>query len=307
MNKVIVAGSINMDIVVFVERHPSIGETVFGTDLKYFPGSKGANQAISSAKLGVKTILIGKVGKDIFGNKLVSFLNKQNIENKISIEKKKPTGVAIIAVSNKTAHNNIVVNSGANSFLREKDIKNLNFKKGDVLVSQFEIPQRTILSFFKKGKRAGTINIFNPSPIQVISKNLLKVIDILILNEIELSIISKKLINIKKAESIYDAVKKINKKDLIVVVTLGKDGLIAFSNKEIIKILGRKVKAIDTTGARDCFVGALAANLAKGKSLFESLNVANIAASISVTKEGTGSSMPTFFQVNKEITQGSPV
>lgn len=177
MNKVIVAGSINMDIVVFVERHPSIGETVFGTDLKYFPGGKGANQAISSAKLGVKTILIGKVGKDIFGNKLVSFLNKQNIENKISIEKKKPTGVAIIA----------------------------------------------------------------------------------------------------------------------------------FSGGEIIQILGKRIEAVDTTGAGDCFVGAFAANLAKGKSLFESLNVANIAASISVTKEGAGSSMPTFYQVNKEITQGSPV
>jgi len=297
MSKVIIAGSINQDIVVSAYHHPKIGETVFGNNLKYFPGGKGANQAIASAKLGSKTVMLGKVGGDIFGEQLIAFLKKQNIDTKILVENNAPTGTAIITVAGENFDNTIVVVPGANFLFAVQDIGNINLEKGDILVSQLEIPVETIEAFFQKGREAGTINIFNPAPAQIISESLLGMVDILILNETELNSISGMLVNIDSEESIKNAVQKIKDNSLMVAVTIGERGVIAFANGDIIKIPGRKVKVIDTTGAGDCFVGALAASMAGGKTFTESLAFANTAASVSVTREGAGSSMPNLDEV----------
>lgn len=286
-----------MDIVALTGHHPKVGETVFGTNLKYFPGGKGANQAVASAKLGAKTLICGKVGNDTFGKELAAFLKQKNVETQISTEKNVPTGTAIITVAEETSDNTIVVVPGANFFLTGKDIENMNLEKGDILISQFEIPVETIISFFKKGRETGTVNIFNPAPAQTIPGNLLSVIDILILNETELSAVSGMPVDISQEQSISDAAEKIRNGNLTVVVTLGEKGVIALTDKDVIKIPGRKVNAVDTTGAGDCFVGAFAAGIAGGKSFAESLVFGNIAASLSVTKEGAGSSMPNLDEV----------
>ncbi|MFA5886324.1 MAG: ribokinase [Patescibacteria group bacterium] len=297
MNKVIIAGSINQDIVVFAHHHPKIGETVFGNNLKYFPGGKGANQAIASAKLGARTVMLGRVGNDTFGEQLIVFLKQQNVETQILVEKDGPTGTAIITVAGQNSDNTIVVIPGANFLFTAQDIKDVSLEKGDILVSQFEIPIETVEAFFRKGRVAETINVFNPAPAQIISQSLLDIVDILILNETELSFISGMLVDVSSEESIKNAVQKIKNNNLIIVVTLGERGVIAFTDGNIIKVPGRKVKVIDTTGAGDCFVGALAASMARGKTFTESLVSANIAASISVTREGAGSSMPSLDEV----------
>lgn len=296
MSKVIVAGSINMDIVVTTKRHPEAGETVFGTDLKYFPGGKGANQAVSAAKLGAETVLLGKVGNDAFGEELINFLKEQNINTRVSKEEAS-TGTALITIAEETVDNTIVVIPGANFKLTEKDIVNINIEKDDILVSQFEIPLETIIAFFKKGREIETTNIFNPAPAQAIPDELLGLIDILILNETELSFLSGVTIDPANEESISTAVAKIQNDVMKVVVTLGEKGVMAFENDEIITIEGRKVKAVDTTGAGDCFVGAIAVALAQDKSFSDSLKFANIAASLSVTKQGAGPSMPSLEEV----------
>lgn len=299
MNKVIVAGSINMDIVALTERHPTVGETVFGTDLKYFPGGKGANQAVSCSKLGGNTTMVGMVGMDGFGEELIKFLEEQGIKNQIGTIAKIPTGTALITVSTETSNNTIVVVPGANFKLSEKEIEKTKFEKGDILVCQFEIPIETILAFFKRGKKTGTVNILNPAPAKVISKELLELVDILILNETELEIMSQMKVDLTDEDSISNAIGKIKIGEQSIIVTLGEKGAVGFIKDTIVKIEGRKVKAIDTTGAGDCFVGAIAAKLSNGFTLTNALEFANAAASICVTRQGAGSSMPTLEEVDE--------
>lgn len=300
-NKVIVAGSINMDIVAITKKHPKIGETVFGTDLKYFPGGKGANQAVSSARLGANTTLVGMVGADNFGKELIKFIEEQGVINKIGNTENFPTGTALITVSTETSDNTIVVIPGANFQLTAKDVDKVDINKGDILVCQFEIHMDTIKAFFEKGKKVGTINILNPAPAKSISKDLLKLINILILNETELEIISGSKIDIDDENSILNAITKIKIDNLSILVTLGEKGVICYIKDQIVKIEGKKVKAVDTTGAGDCFVGAIAAKLSNNSSLIEALEFANTAAAICVTKQGAGTSMPTLNEVLKNI------
>ncbi len=289
-----------MDIVATARRHPKNGETVFGSNLQYFPGGKGANQAIASSKLGAKTVMVGKVGDDAFGAQLIDFLKRENIETNISIEKGVPTGTALITVSEETSDNTIVVIPGANFSLSKGDIENADFGKGDILVSQFEIPDKTIEEFFSKGRRAGTVNIFNSAPARPISAEFLDLVDILILNETELSYISETSVEASKEESILTAIKKLQRNHLKIIVTLGEKGVLAFDGNKITRVPGRKVDSVDSTGAGDCFVGAFAAGILSGKFFAESLAFANIAASISVTRKGAGPSMPTLEEVEKQ-------
>jgi ribokinase len=298
MSKVIVAGSINMDIVAFTERHPKVGETVFGSDLNYFPGGKGANQAVSASKLGGETTIVGMVGTDGFGKELVKFLGEQGINNKILIAPETPTGTALIIVSTMTSNNTIVVIPGANFKLTENDIKTTEIEKGDILVCQFEIPTETIKAFFKRGKKVGTVNILNPAPAKTISKDLQTLVDILVLNETELEILSESKVDVEDENSISNAVNKIKIEGQSIIVTLGDKGVLAFIKDTVVKIEAQKVKAVDTTGAGDCFVGALAAKLSKSSTLVNSIEFANVAASICVTRQGAGTSMPTLNEVN---------
>lgn len=298
-SKVIVAGSINMDIVAFTQKHPRTGETVFGSDLKYFPGGKGANQAVASAKLGVKTVMVGMVGKDNFGDDLINFIVEQGVENWISAKEGVPTGTALITVSSETSDNTIVVIPGANFELAKRDISDVEVTKGDVLVCQFEIPIETVEAFFIKGRKAKTINILNPAPARPISKALLELTDVLVLNETELELITKSLVDISDVNSIEKAVKKIRMTDQVIIVTLGEKGVIAFVKDDIVRVKARRVKAVDTTGAGDCFVGAFAAKLSAKASIIEAIKFANTAASICVTKRGAGTSMPTIEDVNE--------
>lgn len=299
MNNVIVIGSINMDIVAFAERHPSIGETVVGTDLKFFPGGKGANQAVASAKAGGKTTMIGKVGEDVFGGDLVSFLQRQGIDCKVSFHKGVPTGTALITVSILSSDNTIVVVPGANYHLRPADMEGVPLSRGDVLVSQFEIPTETITAIFSKGRECGTVNILNPAPARGISDELINLVDILILNETELQFISGLRVDAGNEQSISEAVKKICRPGQTLIVTLGEKGAIGFTANETFRVGGRKVDAVDTTGAGDCFVGSFASRISAGKSIGESISFANAAASICVTREGAGPSMPTLNEINQ--------
>ena len=149
VGRVLVAGSINMDIVARAPRFPRIGETVAGFDLHFFPGGKGANQAVAAAKSGASTELIGKIGQDAFGRDLKAFLAKQGVGLARVMEiTEAQTGTAIITVSD--AHNTIVVVAGANGLVGPSDMDAVNIEPGDVLVSQFEIPVETIKDFFSR-------------------------------------------------------------------------------------------------------------------------------------------------------------
>jgi ribokinase len=307
MSRVFVAGSINMDVVATAERHPRIGETVAGQAVLYFPGGKGANQAVAAAKLGAPTTLIGRIGKDAFGAELKAFLKAQGIDLSLVLETAEAhTGTAIITVAN--ADNTIVVVPGANALMSAADVATPTLAKGDIAVSQFEIPQPAIGAFFKRARAAGATTILNPAPAMEFDAAMRDLVDILILNESELGFLTRtELRDTDEPARFIEAARSLGSgKDQTVCVTLGKRGVLALVNDEAVVIPGRTVAAIDTTGAGDCFVGAVAAQLAADKSIRDALDYANAAASICVQRMGAAPSMPTAAEVEAALSASRP-
>jgi ribokinase len=307
MGRVVVAGSINMDVVATAERHPAVGETVAGQEVLYFPGGKGANQAVAAAKLGAETILIGRIGTDAFGAELKAFLAAEGVDlSSVRESAGAHTGTAVITIAK--ADNTIVVVPGANGMVSAEDVRAVQLAKGDVAVSQLEIPLPAIATFFERARAAGATTILNPAPAQQMSAELLGLVDILVLNETELGLLSGKTIGESdKIECFVDAATslRVNERQTI-CVTLGKRGVVALAGGEALMVRGRAVTAVDTTGAGDCFVGALAAQLAQGAALRDALRYANVAASISVQRMGAAPSMPTADEVAKTLSPGRP-
>jgi ribokinase len=298
MGQVFVAGSINMDVVATADRHPRIGETVAGKEVFFWPGGKGANQAVSAAKLGAPTTLIGRLGRDRFGAELRTFLAAQGIDLSLVKDTEAHTGMAIITVA--TADNTIVVVPGANAMVDEADATAPALAAGDVAVSQFEIPLPAISAFFARARAAGATTILNPAPAKKFGPELLDLVDILILNETELGFLTgNELRDSDDYAKFFDAARSLQtRKDQVVCVTLGKRGIVALIEGRPHTDLGRAVKAVDSTGAGDCFVGAVAAMLANGNPIQSALGYGNIAASICVQRMGAAPSMPTVAEVS---------
>ncbi|WP_027571177.1 ribokinase [Bradyrhizobium sp. WSM1743] len=298
MGRVFVAGSINMDVVATADRRPRVGETVAGRQVLYFPGGKGANQAVAASRLGARTTLIGRLGKDSFGGELKAFLGEQGIDlGYVQETAEAHTGTAIITVAE--ADNTIVVIPGANGLVGANDVDVVPLLAGDVAVSQFEIPLPAIAAFFRRARAAGATTLLNPAPAQAMSRELLALVDILVLNETELGFLAgSELSESDEAARIIAVARQLQaREDQTICVTLGKRGVLALAGREEIAVQGRAVKALDTTGAGDCFVGALAAQLADDVPLRAALAFANAAASISVQRMGAGPSMPTAKEV----------
>jgi len=298
MGRVVVAGSINLDVVATAERHPKIVETVAGHAVLYFPGGKGANQAVAAAKLGAPTMLIGRLGQDAFGSELKVFLAAQGVDLRFVRETPEVhTGTAIITLAN--ADNTIVVIPGANGLVGADDISAVALATGDIAVSQFEIPLPAIRAFFEHARATGATTVLNPAPAHPCDSGLLDLVDILILNETELGLLAQtELRDTDDVASFVAAARSLQAgRGQIICVTLGKRGVLALVNGEPLTVPGRDVTAVDTTGAGDCFVGALAAQLAQATPLRTALGYANAAASICVQRMGAAPSMPTAAEV----------
>jgi len=306
MGRVFVAGSINMDVVATAERHPRIGETVTGDAVLYFPGGKGVNQAVAAARLGAPTRLIGRLGKDAFGDELKAFLAAQGVDlSFVQQTSEAHTGTAVITIAN--ADNTIVVIPGANALVSAADVAAPVLAKGDVAVSQFEIPLPSISAFFSRARAAGAPTILNPAPAIEAERDLLDLADILVLNESELGLLAKTELRDTDAAAVFiEAARSLQTKGKTICVTLGKRGVLALVDGKPLIIPGHTVKAIDTTGAGDCFVGAVAAQLATGASIREALDYANSAASICVQRMGAAPSMPTAAEVEAAISTSRP-
>jgi ribokinase len=295
---VFVAGSINMDVVATAMRFPKVGETIPGLDVHFLPGGKGANQAVAAARLGAPTTLIGRLGDDVFGHELKAFLTSQGVDlTHVVTTEKAQTGTALITVAN--TDNTVVVVPGANGLVEPSDVTGPVLKKGDVLVSQLEIPAATIETFFSRGRAARAKTILNPAPAVAFDHGLLDLVDIIVLNETELGTLTSSDLSDSDAPSKFvELLRRLRRSnDQILCVTLGRRGAIALVDDEVMSIEGHVVTPVDTTGAGDCFVGALAARIAGGANIREALGYANVAASICVQRMGAGPSMPTADEV----------
>ena len=298
MGRVLVAGGINMDVVAQATRYPKLGETVNGTGVFFAPGGKGANQAVAAARLGAPTTLIGRLGRDVFGAQLRDFLSLQGVDLAYVREAADaPSGTALITLAD--GDNAIVVVPGANDFVSEVDVAEPTLASGDVLVSPFEIPLPAIEAFFARARPADATVILNAAPAIDFDPALLRLVDVLVLNESELGILTKADLNENgPASHFINAARSLGlSRRQTVCVTLGKRGAVALIDGETTAIPGRAVKVADTTGAGDCFVGAVAAQLARGASIRSALEYANVAASICVQRMGAGPSMPTGAEV----------
>lgn len=302
MGRVFVAGSIIMDVVATAARHPKIGETVLGRDMFFFPGGKGANQAVAAARLGAAASLVGRIGRDGFGAQLTAFLSEQGVDlNNVRESESAATGTALIVVAGND--NAIVVVPAANAELGVQDVEDVDVGRADVLVAQLEIPVSTVEAFFKRGRARGARTILNPAPAIAIERAVFALADLVILNETELAVFTHRQVDAKAPVSeIADAAKALRTHaEQIVCVTLGARGAIALTGSETHVIAARMVEVADTTGAGDCFAGAVAAELARGRSVRDALEFANVAASICVQRMGAGPSMPTLRDVEAAV------
>lgn len=303
MNKILVVGSLNTDIVSTMERMPVCGETILGEQLSYHQGGKGANQAYACAKMGANTTMLGCVGMDDFGVAMVDNLKKVEVNTQhIKRTNEHPSGTAII-FTDANANNSIVVIPGANKecdtrYLKEQEAL---IKEHDVILLQLEIPYDGVYEVIRSAKKEGKIVIFNPAPAPTIEipKDIWELIDIVTPNESELQSITGE--NVDTIEDIVYAAKELRERGMKhVIVTVGEHGAVWVSEEGIKHIPGRKVQAVDTTAAGDCFNGTLAVCLAEGREMEESIRRANLAASISVTRKGAQNSIPALEEL-KEI------
>lgn len=299
MSKIVVIGSVNIDIVASVETLPIVGETVITRDINYYLGGKGANQAVSASRLDGDVMLVGKIGSDSFGEQALALLKKEKL-NISAVTKVTDigTGIAFINVDEK-GDNFITVFGGANDKLIVEDVSNINIKEGDFVVSTLESPQEPIIFLFKKAREVGAYTLLNAAPAILFEKELLTLVDYLIINEIELASYSKSNVT-KEVDQVVKNIKKIrfgeNQK---VIATLGEHGLVCVVGNEVIQVPAKKVIPVDTTAAGDCFVGAFVTALSEGKNLVNALEFATIASSISVTRLGASSSLPSRDEVDK--------
>lgn len=292
--RVLVLGSVNMDLVLSVERHPRPGETLSATALAYSPGGKGANQAVAAARMGAPTVFAGRLGDDAHTGPLRAFLGGEGIDlGRLVTEREAPTGVAIVTVA-ASGENTVVVVTGANRRVDGGECDGLAIERGDVLLCQFEIPLPAIGRFFTRGRRAGATTILNAAPALPCPPSLLGQADVLVVNQHELAVLGGVPANRTAARDIIAAAHAMRAfAGQRVVVTLGAAGIVAVDGEEAILMDGRRAAVVDTTGAGDCFTGVLAARLASGQRFAEALTWANVAASLAVGRPGAGPSMPT--------------
>ena len=293
MAKILVAGSLNMDLRFSMKRMPLEGETVLGDGLLYNPGGKGANQAAAAAKLGGDVAMLGCVGKDGFGDTLAKSLSDCGCDVSRLRRVDAPTGTASIYVD-EMGRNSIVVIAGANACCGVEYLKECEdaLERCEVLMLQLEIPYDAVWYLVKKAHALGKTVILNPAPApDAIPKDVLKCVDWLTPNETELARLSG--MPCEEPSQIEEAAAKLQEQGVKnVLVTAGSRGAYLCTGEASELIPTQHVKAVDTTAAGDCFNGAFAVGLSEGMAPAAAVEFANMAASISVTREGAQSSLP---------------
>ena len=298
MKKVVVVGSINMDLVTVCNKAPLGGETLFGKEFFQVPGGKGANQAVAIAKLGTEVTMLGKVGNDSFGQELIKAMEKDGVDVKHIEYANTATGIANIIVE-ESGQNRIVVVPGGNRYVdREYIDRHLDvIKNSDILVVQLEIPLETVEYALSKAKEFGKMTILNPAPAIKLNDEIIKNSDIIIPNESELAVITG--MEVETKEQIQKAAKKLlemNVKNLI--VTLGSSGSLHINKDTEEFHTAYKVKAVDTTAAGDSFIGGFVREF-KNNNIDEAIEFATKVSAITVTRRGAQISIPTIEEVEK--------
>ena len=296
--KVVVIGSLNMDLVTRAPRLPRGGETLIGESFATVSGGKGANQAVAAARLGAQVSMVGCVGSDAYGQELRGALLAEQIDCQAVTSVEGASGVALIVVDD-NSQNAIVIVAGANGALTPQVIDQFDavLQAADVIICQLEVPDATVGYALKRGRELGKTVILNPAPAsRPLPADWYASIDYLIPNESEASALSGVPVDsLQSAETAASALIALGAGK--VIITLGAQGSLFANGKGFEHFPASQVKAVDTTAAGDTFVGGFAAALASGKSEAEAIRFGQVAAALSVTRAGAQPSIPTLSEV----------
>jgi ribokinase len=272
--RIAVVGSINADLVVQMPKLPGRAETVSSAEPAWFPGGKGANQAVAASRMGGNVSMFGAIGADEPGQMCLSALKQSGVNVDAVVTALSPTSTALVMVEH-SGENQIVVADGAN---QHASFDAAQISAADAVIVQFEIPESVIVEV---GKAAKGIFCVNAAPVRELSTELASLIDVLIVNEHEFAQLGEP-------------------KSGLVIVTAGANEVVAFQNGEVVaKSQPPKVEALDTVGAGDTFVGAFVVAYASGKTIPDALDLACAASALSTLKLGAQSGMPTASEVKE--------
>ena len=295
--KIVIVGSSNTDMVVRTEHLPLRGETVLGEKFIMTAGGKGANQAVAAARLGAEVTLVARLGRDVFGERSLAGYQAEGINTAYIVrDDEEVSGVALIVVD-KNAENIIAVAPGANGRLSPADVAAAEpaIEAADCVVLQLEIPLEAVRAAIELAQRHEVRVILNPAPAKELSNDLLRRVDVLTPNENE----AAKLAG-GDLDPARDALTMVAARGLSsIIMTCGARGCEVLVDTERGHVPGFHVEAVDTTGAGDCFNGALAVALARGLKMIDAVRYANAAAALAVTRFGAQTSMPTDEEVQQ--------
>ncbi|MFJ9904917.1 ribokinase [Streptomyces sp. NPDC101152] len=296
MTHIVVLGSTNMDLVTYVEKAPQRGETVTGREFRTIPGGKGANQAIAAARAGATVSMIGAVGNDTYGAHLRSTLEHSGVDTDLLRTMEGPSGTAHIVVDD-AGGNAIVVIPGANGTVDHLAPGDEGLiASADILLLQLEIPMPAVVAGARAARAHGVRTILTPSPAQPLPPELLAATDLLVANEYEAITLTDEPDTIDAATALLEGVPA-------VVVTLGAAGSLYLArDAEPLAVGAPQVTAVDSTGAGDTFVGALAVALGEERPIREALTWAAAAAALSVQRPGASASMPYRSEIDARYT-----
>ncbi|MHB8652703.1 MAG: ribokinase [Terriglobia bacterium] len=300
-DRIVVMGSLNMDLVGCAPRIPVVGETIVGN--KYFsePGGKGANQAYAAAVLGGRVAMLGRVGNDEFGREMRSNLERVgcDVSGLLTIQGA-TSGIALIFVAD-SGQNSIIIVPGANDLFSAQDVDAAEaYLKGAALVLlQLENPLPSVLAAARAAKRAGARVILDPAPAREIPDELLELSDVVTPNETEAAILAGLPPGGLNPDQALAIARKLQaRKAKTVIVKLGEQGCLLVDSRTSTLVPAPKVKAVDTTAAGDVFNAGLAVALSEGLEMAAACAFANRSASLSVTKLGTQAATPSRAEVD---------
>jgi ribokinase len=295
---IVVVGSSNMDIFCYSDRLPVPGETVIGDRYWMVMGGKGANQAVGARRLGAEVTLVGRVGDDVFGQRMLDNFSSHGMAlDHIQVDREAGSGVAMILVD-KQAENSIVVVPGVNMRISPSDVESAaaRLRAADVLLMQLEIPLEAIQRAVDLAREGHTLCVLNPAPARPLPDRILEKVDLLTPNQSEARVLTGiPADTLEGAEAAGQAL--LDKGVQTVIITLGAQGAFIVQPGGTQHVKGLRVDAVDTTGAGDAFMAGLAVALAEGKPLEEATRFANVTGALSTQKPGAMPSMPSRVEV----------
>ncbi|MGO1972452.1 MAG: ribokinase [Propionibacteriaceae bacterium] len=297
--KVAVVGSVNHDSTIECAHLPGPGETIQGSNHSWGLGGKGANQAVGAARAGGATHMLGAVGTDQVGSDLRGVLSGHGVDvSELAGLPGTPTGVAHIHVQ-RGGENHIVISPGANGTLTDLSERQRQvLSAADVLLLQLEIPMEGVVEAARVAQAAQVPVILTPAPAVPLPSELLECVDLILPNRVELE-------QLTGTVDLVDGARNLASAGMDVVVTLGADGCMWVSKTgEVVSTAGRQVPVVDSTGAGDCFTGAFAVAWAADRDIPAAMEIATVAASLSVQKSGAASSMPSYTEIQVALRSG---